>query len=175
MNSQSIWLAILALVLFAPSSWAQAVPEADAGADIVKECANENGTLVLLDGTGSSGDDLDYLWTGLALDDQQPVEGAQPTVSLPLGVSTITLKVTDGTDVTDIDTVEVTIEDTTPPDFDVDGEPLELWPPNHKYRRISIRRFIDSVSDTCDPDLDEADVVIESAASDEPESSPPAR
>lgn len=174
MSTHSIWLAILALVLFAPSSWAQTVPVADAGADIIEECTDEDDTRVILDGSGSTdadGDALEYRWTGPAIARQQPVEGVNPQVSLPLGVHLIILTVTDNLDGMDSDTVEVTIEDTTPPDFEVSEDPRELWPPNHKYERVSIRRFIDSVSDDCDVDLDEDDVVIDRAASDEPENS----
>lgn len=165
-----ICFATLAVLLFAPPSWAQA-PDANAGVDFDEECAHEDRTFVTLDGSGSTGDGLEYRWTGPAINSQQPVEGENPNVFLPLGTHRITLTVKDVRDDTDSDTVDVTIEDTTPPDFEVDGEPRELWPPNHKYHRISIDRFIDSVSDECDRDLDEDDVVIDSASSDEPENS----
>jgi hypothetical protein len=68
---------------------------------------------VALDGSGSSdpdGDSLTYSWTWSF----GAVSGMNPTVSLGLGVHTITLNVSDGQK-SGTDTVNVTVTDTTPP------------------------------------------------------------
>ncbi|KAF5428323.1 MAG: hypothetical protein C5S41_00360, partial [Candidatus Methanomarinus sp.] len=89
-------------------------PIADAGEDQVIEQDNLDGTSVTLDGSGSSdpdGDPLTYSWTwtgGSAI-------GESPTISLPLGATTITLVVNDGTVDSAPDTVIITVEDTTAP------------------------------------------------------------
>src|SRR5438876_12141901 len=71
------------------------VPLADAGDNILVECASSLGTGVTLDASRSSdpdGDILSYVWTGPF----GRIEGPQPTVMLPPGVSEITLVVSDG-------------------------------------------------------------------------------
>ena len=54
----------------------------------------------------------------------------------------------------------LTVEDTEPPE--ANEEPMELWPPNHKFHTISGE---DCVQDACDQDLA---VTFHSASSDEP-------
>ncbi|MCK4527565.1 choice-of-anchor L domain-containing protein [candidate division WOR-3 bacterium] len=89
-------------------------PVADAGPDQTVEQTYYQGADVTLDGSGSSdpdGDPLTYSWTwtgGSAI-------GVKPTVSLPLGPTTITLVVNDGTVDSAPDTVNIIVEDTTPP------------------------------------------------------------
>jgi hypothetical protein len=55
---------------------------------------------------------------------------------------------------------ELTVEDTQDPE--ANDEPIELWPPNHKFHTIYGE---DCVRDACDPDLT---VIFDSASSDEP-------
>jgi hypothetical protein len=124
---------------------------------------------VTLDGSDSSGDSLTFTWTGDAIANQQPVTGEMPTVSLPGGAHILTLTVVDDGSESDSDEVLVTVEDTVPPDLQVSGAPVQLWSPNHKYHRIYVDRFVDSVSDTCDGDLDEDDARFRHVSSDEPE------
>jgi hypothetical protein len=69
---------------------------ADAGADLVVPCSSAAGTPVTLDGRGSNGPAgvaLDYAWTGTFGN----ATGMTPTVAFPLGTSTATLTVSDGT------------------------------------------------------------------------------
>jgi hypothetical protein len=92
------------------------IPEADAGTDQTVECTGFETTPVLLDGTGSSDADNDvliYTWSapGIDFDD---VNSHTPTGEFPIGTTTVTLKVFDGFQ-EDTDTVEITVEDTTPP------------------------------------------------------------
>ena len=93
-------------------------PAADAGADQTVELETHEGTEVVLDGSGSSdpdGDTLTYEWTW----DGNSASGVNPTVVLPLGTTIITLVVNDGTVDSDPDTVDITVEDTTPPEVEI--------------------------------------------------------
>jgi hypothetical protein len=90
-------------------------PVANAGPDQTNvEQDSLGGASVTLNGAGSydpDGHPLTYSWTwppsGLAT-------GVSPIVLLPLGTTTITLTVSDG-GLTDTDTVDITVVDTTPP------------------------------------------------------------
>jgi HlyD family secretion protein len=108
------------------------LPTANAGADQTVECTGLAGTSVALNGSGSSDPDKDpltYTWTGSF----GTVNGATPTVTLPMGANTITLTVSDGKGGTASDTVIVKVVDTTPPVIQsVAAKPSALWPPNHK-------------------------------------------
>ena len=89
-------------------------PVADAGTDQTVEQTYYQGANVTLDGSGSydpDGDPLTYSWTWTG----GSATGVKPTVLLPLGTTTITLVVNDGTVDSDPDTVVVTVQDTTPP------------------------------------------------------------
>ena len=91
-------------------------PTADAGPDQTVEQAYYQGADVTLDGSGSSdpdGDSLTYSWTWIG----GSATGVSPTVSLPLGNTTITLVVNDGTVDSAPDAVVITVEDTTPPEI----------------------------------------------------------
>jgi hypothetical protein len=142
-------------------------PIADAGPDQTVEQISSAGADVTLDGSGSydpDNDPLTYDWTW----DSGSATGVNPIVTFPLGTTTITLTVSDGT-YTDSDTVDITIVDTTPPEIIQIGEPFDLWPPNHKYHTIEVSDFVLSVSDIGDLDIDIDDIIITSVSSDEPE------
>ena len=123
-------------------------PVADAGADQMVEQAYYQGADVILDGSGTTDDGcmecLTYTWTWAG----GSATGVNPTVSLPLGPTTVTLSVDDGQYI-DTDTVDIMVVDTTLPDVDagpdvtveqtsIDGAPAELPTP--------------IVSDICDVD-----------------------
>jgi|GEM_PF-2809490 len=142
-------------------------PVADAGPDQTLEQTSHAGAVVTLDGSGSydpDGDSLTYDWTW----DGGSTTGVSPAVTLPLGTTTVTLTVSDGT-YTDSDTVDIKVQDTTPPDITLSGDQIVLWPPNHKYVTIQISDFVISVTDICDANVDINDVKITSVSSDEPE------
>lgn len=87
-------------------------PAPDAGADQTIQCASVSGTVVTLDGSGSSDPDnnsLTYTWTGPFPEGGGTVTGVSPTVTLPLGASTITLTVDDGNGGTATDTVQIQV------------------------------------------------------------------
>jgi len=145
---------------------------ADAGDDVLIECASSTGTPVTLDGTGSSvGTDITYLWTatGVTFDDPTILT---PTGDFPVGTTTVTLMViqTDPTNLaiilaTAIDTVDVTVQDTTPPVILTEADQTSLWPPNHKLHKVNVGI---SVIDACDPD---PIVILDSITSNEPDNS----
>jgi PKD repeat protein len=146
-------------------------PVANAGSDQVVEQANPAGSDVTLDGSGSTDDGqispLTYTWTW----NGGSAEGANPVVTLPPGTTTVTLTVFDG-ELSSTDTVDVAVKDTTAPTITTSGEPVVLWPPNHKYNTVSISEWDISVTDICDPDVNMDDIVITSVSSDEPEDAP---
>jgi hypothetical protein len=112
-------------------------PVANAGVDQTVECTGNSQAPVRLDGSASSDPNNDitlYEWfEHFGLADQVLLGTGQTlTVSLPVGVHTITLRVTDATGKTSTDVVVVQVVDTTPPIVDVHPSPSTLWPPNHK-------------------------------------------
>jgi len=119
-------------------------PVADAGADQTVEANTEGGANVTLDGSGSSdpdGDPLTYSWTW----DGGSDSGVSPTVLLPLGTTTVTLVVNDGELDSDPDTVDITVEDTTPPEVTAN-----LIPTKNKDSKGSCT-LVYNVIDICDP------------------------
>jgi pimeloyl-ACP methyl ester carboxylesterase len=135
---------------------------ADAGPDQVVECTDPDGTMVTLDGSGSTNPDGDidsYSWDWPG--------GSKAGVSiftyLPLGTQKFTLTVGDSTGNTDTDTVKVTVKDATAPTLSVALSPNVLWPPNHEM--VKIAASIDMV-DGCD---DKSDVKLVSITSNEPD------
>lgn len=135
---------------------------ADAGPDQLVECTDPDGTMVTLDGSGSTNADGDidsYTWDWPG--------GTKTGVSiftyLPMGTHTFTLTVGDSTGETDTDTVNVTVQDTIAPTLSVTLSPNVLWPPNHEM--VKITASIDMV-DSCD---DESTVRLVSITGNEPD------
>jgi uncharacterized repeat protein (TIGR02543 family) len=123
------WMIEDALVTIHGSQWANdmwneyrlidlGTPHADAGTDQIVTDSDDNGSeQVTLDGSGSSDSDgtiINYTWSE---NGNQIATGNTPTVTLPIGEHTITLTVTDNDDLTDTDTVDITVEgpDEMPP------------------------------------------------------------
>lgn len=65
---------------------------------------------------------------------------------MSLGTHTFTLKVTDPAGEPDTDDVDVTIEDTSPPEVTFELKKEKIWPPNHKM--VLVASGI-SASDIC--------------------------
>lgn len=86
------------------------------------------------------------------------------------GTYTITYTATDGHGNNAVP-VERTVRvvDTTPPVVTVHSAPTSLWPPNHKYRTITLADLNITVEDHCDKEISAENVVIVSVSSDEPE------
>ncbi|MHC4536566.1 MAG: NosD domain-containing protein [Planctomycetota bacterium] len=91
-------------------------PIADAGPDQTVEQDNPDGASVTLDGSGSSDDGqiqpLIYTWSWA---DGGSSTGVNPTVTLPVGTTTVTLTVYDGA-LDDTDTVDITVQSVEPPE-----------------------------------------------------------
>lgn len=119
-------------------------PHAVAGPDQVVECTGPDGARVDLDGSGSidsDGDDISYVWTG-----PFGVEnGEKIRVSLPVGIHTIKLRVSDPTGHVCEDEVEITVVD-PPPVLAVSLNPVLLWPPNHEM--VDIEATVEA-TDAC--------------------------
>jgi VCBS repeat protein len=132
-------------------------PVAIAGVDTALECASASGAEALLDGSASSdpdstpgtSDDIaafdwfeDY---GLATQ-QQLGSGETLHLVLPLGVHSITLRVTDRTGAAATSETSIRVADTVPPRISVHLTPDLLWPPNHQMVDISAEVI---VADAC--------------------------
>jgi len=122
-------------------------PVADAGADVLGECASAAGTTVTLDGSGSTDPDSTadtnddivlFEWFEFfgTPDEVLLGEGMTLDVSPLLGSHTITLRVTDSVGETSTDEVVVEIADTTPPTLSFTLSPDLLWPPNHTMHDV---------------------------------------
>jgi hypothetical protein len=116
-------------------------PVANAGQDQSVECTGNSQAEVHLDGSASTDPNNDitlFEWfEHFGLADQALLgTGSTLTVSLPVGVHTITLQVTDATGKTATDEVVVAVVDTTPPIVHADASPSSLWPPNHKLVNV---------------------------------------
>jgi PKD repeat protein len=136
-------------------------PIANAGPDQTVEQTSPQGAMVTLNGTGSSDPDNDTLtynwtWTGGS------AQGVTPTALFPAGETTVTLTVSDG-QYTATDTVNITVQDTTPPQINATVTPEVLWPPNHKY--VEIKANV-TVYDIGDPS---PEITLVSVTSNEPD------
>lgn len=101
-------------LFFSPSSTHNMPPTASAGPNQTVEATSASGADVTLSGSLSSdpdGDTLTYTWTGPFV----TPTGVNPTVVMPLGTNTVTLRVDDGHGNTATATVQITVQDTTPP------------------------------------------------------------
>ena len=125
-------------------------PVADAGDDQTVEQTYYQGADVTLDGSGSSdpdGDAITYAWTW----DGGSASGVSPTVSLPLGTTTVTLVVNDGIlDSCCPDTVDITIVDTTPPVLTVPADVTV----EQATAAGTVVPLTASATDICDADVD---------------------
>ena len=122
------------------------LPVANTGGDRTVECTSPQGAPVLLDGSLSTGPvdvNVSYLWTGPF----GAVSGISPLVQLPMGLSTITLTLTDGRGFTGSETSSIAVVDTTPPSVSCSVRISSLWPPNHDLVNVGLSAV---VRDACD-------------------------
>ena len=139
-------------------------PVADAGPDRTVAANASCQAQVALDASASSDPDddpLTYTWSGPF----GTASGVGPTVTLPLGKSTIALVVDDGNGGSDSASVVITVADMSPPAIaSLAATPATLWPPNHSMRRVSLEVV---ATDNCDAAVA---CRIGSVSSNEPES-----
>ena len=89
----------------------------------------------------------------------------------PLGTTTVTATATDAAGNSANCSFTVTVKDVTGPVITTNGQTIELWPPNHKYKTIKVTDFVTGASDTCDPGVGLGSVRIANVTSDEPNNS----
>ncbi|HKQ97939.1 MAG TPA: thrombospondin type 3 repeat-containing protein, partial [Candidatus Polarisedimenticolia bacterium] len=152
-------------------------PVAAATAPASVECDRPGQGEVTLDGGASSdpddvaGGESDLVRYEWFLDPGGPAEsllaeGRVVTTVLPLGTSSMALRVTDAAGETDVALLAVTVRDTTAPALTVLAGPALLWPPNH--RPVPVHLTL-AAADVCDP---AAGVVLVAATSSEPDNAP---
>ena len=124
-----------------------AAPSANAGADVLAECASHAGATVALNGSGADSDGRVILFEWFEAG-ELVATGGTPTLTLSFGTHTLLLQVTDNAGGTNDDVVVVTIEDTKAPSIEMSIGPTALWPPNHEMRLVATGV---AVSDVCDP------------------------
>jgi len=108
---------------------------ADAGPDQLVECEGQDGTLVRLDG-GASEPAAELVAHRWLLDGELVAEGSLAELLLPPGEHSLLLEVEDGNGRVAADELLVSIVDTNGPLVEV-GEPVVLWPPNHRMVEIT--------------------------------------
>jgi hypothetical protein len=124
-------------------------PIANAGTNQTVEANASTGTFVTLNGTGSTDTESNiatYQWS----EGPTPLAtGAQPSVSLSVGVHTLTLRVTDSLGLFSESTVTVTITDATAPVISLlTANPVVLRPGNGTMTPVTVAA---TVSDNGDP------------------------
>ena len=145
-------------------------PSARIAAESSVECDRTGGALVTLDGSASdapAGGIVAYEWIR---DPGAPGEtplGTGPIVSafLPLGASTVELRVTDSAGQIGTARTSITVEDTTPPELAVSATPATLSPADHRLVDVSVAV---AASDRCGA----ASIVLTAATSSEPDDAP---
>ena len=122
-------------------------PIADAGDDQTLECAVTQGANVTLNGTSSTDPDddgLTFSWTAPGIVFDNPASPT-PVATFPLGTTTVTLVVSDGLLGSVPDTVDIAVQDTTPPVVSAEWMPLEVKKDEGEF----ILEF--GATDICDP------------------------
>jgi hypothetical protein len=84
------------------------------------------------------------------------------------GSYTITYSASDGRGNTATRTRTVNVRDTIAPTLTLKPD-IQLWPPDHSYRTLTMSQMVQSVSDGCHSALSLNDVKIEKVTSDEPD------
>lgn len=132
-------------------------PTADAGPDQVLECAGPSGASALLSAAASTdpdgADDLaSFSWSWRAEGRMREAGGEDLEIVVPYGTTHFAVAAADRAGSTDLDGVDLTVEDSMPPSIDgVDLATDCLWPPSHRMHLFRLGREIQaSASDVCD-------------------------
>jgi len=98
--------------------------------------------------------------------DGDPITRSQaPAGPYPLGMTSVTLTVTDTEGASDSCDATVTVVDVTPPEIAFELDPDVLWPPNHRLVDVSATVM---ATDLCSA----VDAILSSITSDEPDNAP---
>jgi hypothetical protein len=123
-------------------------PVAKAGATQTVSVGSNCTAQVTLDGSGSSDPDSDPLTYSWTWPPNGSAGGRNPTVTLPLGTTTVTLTVSDGfPGGTTTDKVVITTKDTTPPVVSESVGLPALWTPDHTLVNVGLAS---TATDNCD-------------------------
>jgi FG-GAP-like repeat/Thrombospondin type 3 repeat len=132
------------------------------------ECSRSGGADATLDGSASTasggGPVVAYDWTRDPGGPDETPLGTAPIVTafLPLGASTVELRVTDAAGRVGTATTSITVEDTTPPDLAVSVTPAILWPADHRLVEVTV---VTTTGDRCGA----ASVILTAVTSSEPD------
>jgi hypothetical protein len=157
-------------------TWINSPPTCDAGGpyDVTVETDTVQVKLDASSSSDAEDDSLRYHWRveceDAWLDDET---SASPVLTLTgecLCVDSlmVDLQVSDGFDSTSCD-ASVYIHDNRPPTIEVRDDPLRIWPPNHKYREVTVDMMLVAAHDACDNPIDLSRAVIVEVRCDEPE------
>jgi hypothetical protein len=150
-------------------------PMCDAGGPYMIDVAADT-VYVMLDGTGSSdanGDSLMFEWSidseNVAFDD---ATSAQPTVSIwgdtlcedQIEVTLLVMAAGDSS----ICSAMIEFNELRQPTISA-KDPVELWPPNHKYKTFMPQDLLMAEGGGCNADYDWSNVTVVSVSSSEPE------
>jgi len=129
-------------------------PLAAAGDDMNVPCADADGAVVSLDGSGSSDPDNNlaiYEWFAAFGTSNQHLlgTGLHLDAALPLGTTEVTLRVTDADGLQDTDSMTVTVLDPVAPTLSVATDVTELWPPNHQM--VDVHATVQASGGLCSP------------------------
>jgi len=120
-------------------------PVADADPDQIVEQTSPAGAEVTLNASGSSdplNDTLTYNWTWLG----GSATGVTPTALFPAGITNVTLTVDDG-QLNSTDTVNITVQDTTPPFVDA-GEDVTVEQESPAGTQVTLKGNATDLADT---------------------------
>jgi hypothetical protein len=156
-------------------TWINSPPVCDAGGpyDVVVESDTASVTPDAGASSDAEGDSLRFHWTvdceGAWFDDEYSATPVLMITGDCLCVDSIAVgvMVSDGYDSTSCGAA-VHIDDQRPPIIVVREEPLSIWPPNHKHRKITPDMMLVSAEDACGNPIDIEDAVVMEVRSDEP-------
>jgi hypothetical protein len=157
-------------------TWINDPPVCDPGCPTTVVVESDTAT-VNLDGSMSSdaeGDSLRFFWSTqceeTSFDDAL---SATPVLTITgdclcIDTLAVDLMVSDGFDTTYCTTV-IIIDDQRPPIVEEREEPLVMWPPNHKYQKITPDMMLLSAVDACGNPIDVSGAEVLEVRSDEPD------
>ena len=89
------------------------------------------------------------------------------------GVTTVTYVFKDAVGNQSTCSFTVTVQDVQPPVINTIASPIVLlWPPDHKYQRVTVAQLVTSVTDNCGGSIPVSNVIITKVTSDELENAP---